>query len=195
MQHPTPLFLFTISIAAFLFSTSCQPDSPAEPPQALESIQESKPSQQKPSPPEDPDSIPLRTDFHAPFPPLPSVPDSLDELPEGVNPVQLEMQLLTEGMNNILRLIADNRLDGIAGQIRQIHPAYELTHQAIESGAYRPPQNSDQIEEFIAMDDEFHDLLRALLRASRENDLQAAAERYGDLVQGCTSCHAQFRFP
>jgi hypothetical protein len=134
-------------------------------------------------------------DFHDDFAPLPPVPDSLDELPPGVNVVQFEMRLLTEGMQNILRLIADDRLDEIPDQIRQIHPAYELTHQAIEEGIYAPPVNSDQIDEFIAMDDEFHDDLRALVAASREGDLQGATDRYSDLVQGCTSCHGQFRFP
>ena len=126
---------------------------------------------------------------------LPEVPDSLDELPEGVNIVQFEMRLLTAAMQNILQLIADERLDEIPGQIRQVHPAYELTHQALEDELYRPPVNPDQIEEFIEVDDEFHDILRGLVGAARDDDLQGVTEHYSELVEGCAGCHGQFRFP
>lgn len=134
-------------------------------------------------------------DFYEEFAPLPAVPDTLDELPEGVNVVQYEMRLLTEAMQNILRLIADGRLAAIPDQISQVHPAYELTHRALEEGLYAPPVNSHKIDEFIALDDEFHDDLRSLVRAGREGDLQGATDSYSDLVQGCTNCHGQFRFP
>ncbi len=126
---------------------------------------------------------------------LPPVPESLEELPQGVNIVQLEMRLLTGAMQNILQLIGDERLDEIPGQIRQVHPAYELTHQALEEGLYRPPVNPDQIEEFIAEDDEFHDVLRGLVGAARDDDLEGVTQYYNELVEGCTSCHGQFRFP
>lgn len=126
---------------------------------------------------------------------LPEVPESLDELPEGLNIVQLEMRLLTAAMQNILQLIGDERLDEIPGQIRQVHPAYELTHQALEEGLYRPPVNPDQIEEFVEVDDEFHDDLRGLVGAARDDDLEGVTRYYNELVDGCTSCHGQFRFP
>lgn len=127
--------------------------------------------------------------------PLPDVPDSLDDLPEGVNVVRYEMQLLTGAMQNILRLIADDRLDEISGQIGQVHPAYELTHQALEAGEYAPPANPDRIDEFVEYDEAFHDDLRALLQAAGDDDLEAATGKYSDLVEGCTNCHGEFRFP
>ncbi len=126
---------------------------------------------------------------------LPEVPDNLDELPEGLNIVQLEMRLLTAAMQNILQLIADERLDEIPGQIAQVHPAYDLTHQALEDEVYRPPVNPDQIEEFVEADDEFHDVLRDLVGAARDDDLQGVTDHYSQLLEGCASCHGQFRFP
>ncbi|MFU8804728.1 MAG: hypothetical protein ACNA8W_13015 [Bradymonadaceae bacterium] len=119
---------------------------------------------------------------------------TLDDLPEGINVVQHEMQLLTAAMQNILRHIADDNLAAVPLEIGKVHPVYELTHEAIEKGLYRPPFNPDQIEEFKAMDDAFHNDLVALVRASRGDDLQVAATTYGKLVEGCTGCHAQFRF-
>lgn len=185
---------FTPRLAALLvvvFALGCEAPAadPPEEAERTETVEESTDEQASSAPTH------AYSDFHDDFAPLPTVPDSLDALPPGVNVVQFEMRLLTEGMQNILRLIADNRLDEIPGQIRQVHPAYELTHQAIDEGLYAPPVNSDQIDEFVAMDDEFHDILRALVAASREGDLQKTTDRYSDLVQGCTSCHGQFRFP
>ncbi len=189
--------LLVVALIALL-AMGCEEEAPpyddpaAEPQEETEQV-ESEQEAVKEAQPEEPAHA--YADFHDDFAPLPEVPDSLDDLPPGVNVVQFEMRLLTEGMQNILRLIADDRLDEIPDQIRQVHPAYELTHQALEEGSYAPPVNSEQIEEFIAMDDEFHDILRALVAASREGDLQGATDRYSDLVQGCTSCHGQFRFP
>jgi hypothetical protein len=121
-------------------------------------------------------------------------PTSLDELPEGVNVVQNEMQLLTTAMQTTLLLIANDQLEGIPAQIKKVHPAKVLTHEAIEKGVYAPPKNSEKIDEFVKMDDAFHDDLRGLLKASKQDDLQMATEKYGDLVQGCTSCHTKFRY-
>jgi hypothetical protein len=121
-------------------------------------------------------------------------PTSLDELPEGVNVVQNEMQLLTEAMQTTLVLIANDQLEGIPAQIKKVHPAKVLTHKAIKKGVYAPPKNAEKIDEFVALDDAFHDDLRGLLEASKKDDLQMATDKYGDLVQGCTSCHTKFRY-
>ncbi len=126
---------------------------------------------------------------------LPEAPNSLDELPEGVNVVQYEMRLLTAALQNILQLIADERLDEIHDQIRQVHPVYELTHEAIDAGEYRPPVNPDAIERFEQMDDDFHDELRGLVGAANDGDLEGVTEQYGRIVDGCASCHGEFRFP
>lgn len=121
-------------------------------------------------------------------------PTSLEEIPEGVNAVQVEMQFLTAAMHNILIHISDANLAAIPEEIGKVHPLYDLTHSAIEQGLYTLPYNSDQLEEFERVDNAFHDDLRALVAAAREDDLDAAAKAYGTLVEGCVSCHAQFRF-
>lgn len=121
-------------------------------------------------------------------------PASLDELPDDVNAVQHEMLLLDEAMRTTLTLIANDQLDDIPPQIHQVHSARQITVEAIEAGEYKPPKNGDRMEDFEALDDAFHDDLKALLKASKEDDLRAATDAYGELVQGCTSCHTEFRY-
>ncbi|MGM0558762.1 MAG: cytochrome c [Myxococcota bacterium] len=121
-------------------------------------------------------------------------PKTLDDLPEGVNAVQNEMQLLNAAMQQILTLIANDNLEGVPAQIKTVHPARQLTMKAVEKGQYEPPVNADNMEEFEELDDQFHDDLKALIAASKKDDLQAATDSYTELVQGCTNCHTQFRF-
>jgi len=126
--------------------------------------------------------------------PEPKHPTSLDELPEDVNAVQNEMQLLNTAMQNTLTLIANDALEGIPAQIKKVHPARQLTAKALEQGRYEPPVNADNMERFKELDAQFHRDLKGLLKASKEDDLQGATEQYGKLVNGCTNCHTQFRF-
>lgn len=121
-------------------------------------------------------------------------PTTLEELPEGVNAVQNEMRLLNTAMQNTLTLIANNQLEGIPAQIKKVHPARQLTAKAIEKGVYKTPVNADQMDKFVELDNKFHDDLKGLLKASKTDDLKMATDKYGDLVQGCTNCHTQFRF-
>lgn len=121
-------------------------------------------------------------------------PESLDELPEGVNAAQYEMQLLDEAMRNTLTLIANDELGKIPGEIKKVHPARQLTEKALNEGKYRPPQNPDKMEAFAEQDAQFHEDLKGLLKAAKKDDLQKATEQYGKLVSGCTDCHTKFRF-
>jgi hypothetical protein len=120
-------------------------------------------------------------------------PRSLDELPEGVNAVHHEIQLLNTAMHNTLTLIANDQLEAIPGQIKDVHPARQLTQKAIETGQYEPPVNADDMEGFAKMDEAFHEDLRGLLKAAKDDDLEEATTRYRDLVQGCTDCHTKYR--
>ena len=109
-------------------------------------------------------------------PPVPSEhPTSLDELPEDVNAVQNEMQLLNTAMQNTLTLIANDALGGIPAQIKKVHPARQLTAKALEQGRYEPPVNADNMERFKELDAQFHRDLKGLLKASKEDDLQGAS--------------------
>lgn len=121
-------------------------------------------------------------------------PKTLDDLPKGTNVLQHEMRLLNTAMRNTLTLIANDQLEGIPAQIKKVHPARQLTVKAIEKGAYTPPKNGDDMQGFKRADDAFHQDLKGLLEAAKQDDLEAATDHYGKLVDGCTSCHTKFRF-
>lgn len=121
-------------------------------------------------------------------------PKTLEELPEGVNVLQHEMQLLNTAMRNTLTLIANDSLQGIPAQIKKVHPARQLTKEALEKGKYEPPVNADDMETFAQLDARFHQDLKAMIKAAKNDDLEKTTDKYTDLIDGCTNCHTQFRF-
>lgn len=126
--------------------------------------------------------------------PPPKLPTSLDDLPDDTNAVQNEMQLLNPAMQNTLTLIANDTLEGIPGEIKNLHQARRLTEEAIKQGRYEPPVNADKMDEFKKLDEAFHRDLKGLLKAAKNDDLERATTQYGKLVNGCTECHTKFRF-
>jgi len=119
-------------------------------------------------------------------------PSATDAVPPG-NAVQTEMRLLTKMLEATVRSIGNGDVRDIAEKIHQLHGAKEATTAAVTSGAYKLPKNSENVAAFTAMDDAFHEHLGALFKASRANDVPAAAEALGQIVRGCDGCHATFR--
>lgn len=116
------------------------------------------------------------------------------KLPLGVNAVQNEMRELSVAMNQIMLAVANNDLKTIPPAIQRVHGARQLTEQALSSGKYKLPKNADKLAAFIKEDDAFHGELVALVKASKANDLNVATKQVGRLMNGCTSCHTQYRF-
>ncbi len=115
-------------------------------------------------------------------------------LPPGVNAVQNEMRLMNEAWQIILTSVSNNNLAAIPEAIHKVHTARNITVEAINNGEYTLPKNPDKMDEFIQMDNAFHDDLVRLLQAVDANDLQAATKQTGVLLNGCTNCHTKFRF-
>lgn len=109
------------------------------------------------------------------------------------NVVANEMRALTAAMNTALAAIANDDLAAIPPALHAVHAAREQTERAIHAGTYQPPKNGGQLERFVAMDEAFHDELVVLLRAARAGDSAAAARQVGTIMNGCVSCHQQFR--
>ena len=112
---------------------------------------------------------------------------------EGVNPVQNEMRLLREAMQGSVTAIANDDLGAIPAALHRVHRARAMTEAALESGSYRPPQNADQVQTFIAMDEAFHAELERLVAAASANDSPATARQLGVVLSQCSGCHSRFR--
>ncbi len=115
-------------------------------------------------------------------------------LPAGVNPVQNEMRILHEASRDWVTAIANNNLPAIPDGIRKVHGARTITEQALESGSYSPPKNPGDLEQFKKQDEQFHERLVQLMRASEAKDLPRATRELGNVLQGCTDCHTKYRF-
>jgi cytochrome c556 len=119
--------------------------------------------------------------------------DAVDAAAGPPNVVQLEMRLMTEILESTVRGIGARDVSAIAGQLHRLHDAKEATTAAVQSGAYRLPKNAANVDGFLAMDDAFHAHLGALVKASRANDVPAAATALGAIMQGCHGCHETYR--
>lgn len=119
--------------------------------------------------------------------------ESAHEPAPAANPVQHEMRLLSATLEATVRAIGSGDVRGIEHELHRLHGAKEATEAALREGRYRPPKNPDQIERFFVLDEAFHDDLGALVTASRNNDVPAAAEALGAIVRGCQGCHSEFR--
>jgi hypothetical protein len=58
----------------------------------------------------------------------------------------------------------------------------------------QPTVNADQMKLFKKKDKAFHKALKGLLKAAKTDDLEKATKQFGQLMNGCTSCHTTFRF-
>jgi hypothetical protein len=114
---------------------------------------------------------------------------------EASNPVQAEMRLLTEAVRDWVTAIAQHDLGRIPEGIARVHAARLVTERALSSGAYVPPRGGAAVvEAFVRQDEAFHDELVNLLQAAKANDLPAATRQLGVVLEGCTTCHMQYRF-
>ncbi len=109
------------------------------------------------------------------------------------NVVQTEMRMLTQILEATVRGIGAGDVSGIDEQLHGLHAAKEATTAAVKGGTYKLPKNSENVAAFEQMDEAFHGQLVGLVKASRANDVPAAAEALGQIVRSCNGCHAMFR--
>lgn len=115
--------------------------------------------------------------------------------PALANQVQAEMQTLAAAMETAVRGVGTGDVSQVQYALHRVHAARQATEKAIESGAWKPAQNADKLETFVAMDGAFHDHLERLVAASATNDLPGTAAALGDALNACDGCHAMFRAP
>ena len=148
-------------------------------------------------PPGDGDRQADAHDAHSPAGAATAVTGAMALIPPGppLNAVQAEMRLLNEATRDWVTAIAQNGLATIPDGISRVHAARQVTDEALTAGTYVPPKGGQAaLAAFIEQDEAFHDELVTLLKAARANDLEAATKQVGVVLQGCTSCHAKFRF-
>ncbi len=112
----------------------------------------------------------------------------------GMNPVQTEMALLHQATLTSVDAVVNNTLAAVPAAFERVDSARRNTVAFLERGQYRPPKHPERMADFAGEDDAFHPQLAALLAAAQANDLPRATRQLGVVLDGCTRCHATFRF-
>lgn len=104
-----------------------------------------------------------------------------------------EMKLLDAAFKNLLDAILLDRPEIIEAPFHEVHMAKMETEKALHSGKAKPPKNADKLEEFVEMDEAFHDKLRKLLGAAGKKDREGIKASAHEILDGCVQCHNMFR--
>jgi len=111
----------------------------------------------------------------------------------GSDAVILEMMLLDEAFKNAIDGLVLNSPEIIEEPFHEVHKAKMNTEKALKAGAVKLPKNNDKLNEFIELDEAFHEDLVGLLNASRKKDMNAVKGSIHEIMNGCVKCHDRFR--
>ena len=109
------------------------------------------------------------------------------------NPVKNEMRLLDEAYKNLLDALLLDKPETIEGPFHAVHKAKMATEKALHEGRVKLPKNGDKLDEFVRMDEAFHDKLKRLLEAARKKEKKAISDSTHEILDGCVQCHRMFR--
>jgi len=107
--------------------------------------------------------------------------------------VKHEMRLLDGAFKNLLDAILLDTPETIEAPFHEVHNAKMETGKALRAGKIKLPKNGDKVDEFVQMDEAFHNKLRKLLGAARKKDRQGIKASAHEILDGCIQCHNKFR--
>ena len=111
----------------------------------------------------------------------------------GPNPLISEMMMLDRVFQQVVSAVAMGDGAKVEKALEEMHGTMEKTHEGVHEGTVRIPKNADREKEFVNMDKEFHLNLERLAEAGRENDQTKMLVLTKTLLDGCVSCHRDFR--
>ena len=115
------------------------------------------------------------------------------EAPPSENVVKHEMRLLDKAFKNLIDSLLLNKPEAIEAPFHDVHRAKMATEKALHDGKVVLPKNNDKIEEFVELDEAFHDKLRKLLGAAKGGDSTEILKSAHEVLDGCVGCHTKFR--
>ncbi len=122
------------------------------------------------------------------------LPGGATALRPGMNAVQTEMALLHQATLTAVTAVVNNTLSAVPPAFERVDAARTHTVAFLQTGKYRLPKNPERMAEFEQLDAAFHPQLAQLVQAAQSNDLPRATRQLGVVLDGCTECHARFRF-
>lgn len=113
----------------------------------------------------------------------------------GTSPLIEEMVRLDAVFRDVVSGVALGDGKRVHEAIETMHGAMEKTHEGVHHGAVTLRKNAHRLDEFIALDKQFHKKLERLGRAAHKNDQAAMVSLTKQLLEGCVRCHRDFRTP
>lgn len=107
--------------------------------------------------------------------------------------VKHEMRLLDAAFKNLIDAILLDRPETIEAPFHEVHNAKMETGKALRAGKVKLPKNGDKLDEFVQMDEAFHDKLKKLLVAAGKKNRKAIKDSAHEIIDGCVQCHNKFR--
>lgn len=104
-----------------------------------------------------------------------------------------EMRALDSVFREIVSAVALGDGGRVHQAIEGMHGRMEKTQEALHAGHVKLRKNASKVAEFERMDKEFHANLEKLAGAAHKGDSQNMTLFTKKLLDGCVSCHKQFR--
>ena len=109
------------------------------------------------------------------------------------NPLKEEMRLLDDAFKNLMDALILNKPGIIEEPFHAVHKAKEKTEAALHSGKVKLPKNHEKLEDFVEMDEAFHEKLKKLIGASRKRDMEKIKTITHDILDQCVECHEAYK--
>jgi len=115
------------------------------------------------------------------------------EIHSNANPLIEEMLTLDRVFHEVVSGVALGDGARVHKALESMHGTKEKTHKGIHSGIVKIPKNAERIEEFVKLDESFHNDLETLARAAHENNQNKMLSLAKKLLDACVRCHEIFR--
>ncbi len=111
----------------------------------------------------------------------------------GASPLTEEMIKLDAVFRDVVSGVAMGDGRRVHAALETMHGTMEKTHEGVHRGTVVLRKNAGRLNEFIARDKQFHEKLEQLAHAAQINDQKAMVGLTKELLDGCVSCHHDFR--
>lgn len=113
--------------------------------------------------------------------------------PARVNLVKEEMLALDPAFKKIIDAVVLGNLKIIKPALHDVHEAREEVERAVKAGQkITLPKNQDKLQEFIELDDHFHEEFEVLEKAAESGNKKVVQQQTHKLLDACVVCHERF---
>lgn len=104
-----------------------------------------------------------------------------------------EMRLLDKAFKNLIDSLLLDTPEAIEAPFHDVHRAKMATGKALKAGKVKLPKNGDKLDEFVELDEAFHEKLKKLLGAAGKKDRKGIEASAHEILDSCVQCHSKFR--